>query len=147
MSRWAYPAGVREDTTMHGSAVSQERWLWGESKETDREASEPRAYVQHGEEVALCQLRADWVTYMSMQWEAERALYNSWQMANHPSETPLISRGAFFISHQHQRSIMVLQIPSLPGTSAAFRRVWTGPYSRPSTRAGGTSTALRTKKI
>ena len=53
MSRWAYPAGVREDTTMHGSAVSQEQWLLDEQKEAHREAREPRAYVQQGEELAV----------------------------------------------------------------------------------------------
>ena len=96
MSRWAYPAGVREDTTMRGSAVSQEHWLLDEQKEADREAREPRAYVQHGEEVAVCRLWADWVTHMSTEGEADRALYNSRQKANPPSETPCISSEAIF---------------------------------------------------
>ena len=95
-STGAYPAGVREDTTMHGSAVSQEQLLLDEQNEADREARELRAYVQHGEEVAVRRLRADRGTHMSTEWEASRALYNSRQKANPPSETPPISSAAIF---------------------------------------------------
>ena len=101
MSRWGCPAGVREDTTMNGSAVSQEEWLLDEPMEADREAREPRAYVKHGEEVAVHQLRADWITHMSTEWKAERALYNSRQKGT-PPRTPLPSpQQRSFIPHQH----------------------------------------------
>ena len=50
---------------MHGSAVSQEQWLLDEQQEADREAREPGAYVQHGDEVAVRRLCVDWVNHMS----------------------------------------------------------------------------------
>ena len=79
---------------MHGSAVSQEQLVLDKQKEADREAREPRAYVQHGEEVAVRRLCSDWGTHMSTEWEADKALYNIRPKPNPPLETPLFSSAA-----------------------------------------------------
>ena len=47
---------------MHGSAVSHEGWHIDKQTDADREAREPWAYVQHGKEVGLRRLQADWVS-------------------------------------------------------------------------------------